>query len=174
MGQNMILTIGALVLFGVFLVSSYSFLAANSKAAGDSEYYVTAFSLAESVIDEAKTKAFDEKCTTGPVLKREGMSAGENLGPDGGSETVPTPDVETPTGFGSIVRFDDIDDYNNYRRTVNTPRGGGFDVQVRVAYGKEVFPDSTVSYRTFCKRMDVTVSSPLMSTPVTISYAFVY
>ena len=58
MGANMILTMGAILLFGVFLNTSNKLMIGNNQNASQNEYYVTALSLVQSVIDEAKTKQF--------------------------------------------------------------------------------------------------------------------
>ena len=64
MGANMILTIGAILLFGVFLNTSNQLMIGNNQIASTNEYYISALAIGQSVIDEAKTNSFDEKTLT--------------------------------------------------------------------------------------------------------------
>src|ERR1044072_1586977 len=91
MGSNMILAVGALIIFSTFLSSSDKLMIMNTQLAEQNEYYLTALSLGESLITEAKTKAFDQMTVTNPVTMPDSLSA--VLGTDGASEAVPSPDT---------------------------------------------------------------------------------
>src|ERR1041385_2549653 len=180
MGTNVILAIGAMMIFGIFLSSSDKLMIGNTQIAEQNEYYLTALSLGQSLIAGAKTKAFDEKSVTYAVSAPESLSAG--LGTDVVAETVPSPDTAitvspytsaTP-GFRSILKFDDVDDYNGYKRLVNTPRAEGYTLSAKVAYASPTWPDSTKGTQTWCKKFTVTVKSPYMPDSLVISYAFLY
>jgi len=202
MGANIILAVGAIVIFGTFLSSSNNLMTGNTQIAEQNEYYITALSLAQSVIDEAKAKAFDQKTVaidsvtimkltmTPPTL--DSMTAPGSLGKDAG-ETVPNPDTLTTAspfstitpGFRSSSTFNDIDDYANYSRRVNTPRAEGYRLRVSIGYANESYPDSAKAVRTFCKTMTVYVTSPFLPSrrnssgtvvqdTVKLSYAFTY
>jgi hypothetical protein len=181
MGSNVILAMGAIIIFGSFLSSSDRLMTANTQIAEQNEYYLTALSLAQSVISEAKTKAFDQVTATKPVSSPDSLTAYQ--GTDGGAEVVPNPDTLTTSspytastpGFRSSIRFNDVDDYNGYIRRVNTQRAEGYTVSVNVVYASPTYPDSTkASTKTYCKRMTVTVKSPYMPDSLSISYAFLY
>src|SRR5215831_14572787 len=92
MGANMMLTIGALVIFGIFLGAANKLMIGNNQVASQNEFYITAISLAQSVIDEAKTKAFDQVTVSGSVTSRSSLTLGAKLGKDG-TETTPYPDT---------------------------------------------------------------------------------
>ena len=189
----MMLTIGALVIFGIFLGAANKLMISNNQIASQNEYYLTAISLAQSVIDEAKTKAFDQKTVSGSVGARSSLTAVASIGIDGLSESVPFPDTlcsSTPyssnnRGYMSAVHFNDIDDYNNYYRLVNTPRAEGYRIRVYVNYANETSPDNQSMSQTYCKRMVVKVTSPYfprvedgagvtIPDTLTLSYAFTY
>ncbi len=182
--SNMVMIIGAIVLFGIFLTSSNKLMIANTEIASQNEYYIAALAIAQSVIDEAKTKAFDQNTVAGPIGSPSSLTVKGLLGPDGVTESVPNPDTLTSTGYKSMTKFNDIDDYNGYMRLVNTPRSEGDTVRVTVGYASETSPDSSKSTQTFCKVMTVTVRSRYISSqtakgfftdsPVTLSYAFLY
>jgi hypothetical protein len=170
----MILTIGAILLFGVFLNTSNQLMIGNNQIAATNEYYVSALAIGQSIIDEAKTKAFDEATVSVKVTAPTSLTAVGSLGREGGAENVPSPDTLAATGFGSATRFDDIDDYNGYRRKVNTMRAEGYFAQVSTRYTLETNPESLSGTRTFCKRMDVKVWSKYIPDTLKLSYAFTY
>jgi hypothetical protein len=184
MGANIILAIGALVIFGTFLSSSNRLMTGNTQIADQNEYYISAVSLAQAVIDEAKTKAFDQKTVndTVSIALVDSLTIKSKLGPDGASEIVPKPDTlvtgapytATSPGYKSTYKFNDLDDYDGYQRRVNTPRAEGFIVNVQVRYANATDPDVAAASQTFCKWMKVTVTSPYMSDQVQLSYAFTY
>lgn len=180
MGTNSILAIGAVLIFGTFMSSSNKLMIGNTQVAEQNEYYITALSLAQSVVAEARTKSFDQKTVSGSVPVADSLSA--FCGPDGVGEIVPSPDTlvtgspfsASAPGYLSTVRFNDVDDYNGYRRKVNTLRAEGYTVAVRVGFAGVTNPDSAAAGKTFCKKMTVTVRSPYLSDSVMVSYAFLY
>jgi hypothetical protein len=181
MGPNIILAMGALVVFGTFMSSSNRLMTGNTQIAEQNEYYITAISLGQALIDEAKTKAFDAVTYTTNVTIPDSLTNPVKLGPEVG-ETVPKPDTlfsgapysAAYKGYRSTFAFNDIDDYDKYQRLVNTPRAEKYTVQVKVNYAVEKDPDFLTMTRTFCKKMTVQVSSPFMPDVVTLTYAFTY
>ena len=191
MGGNMLLTIGSLVLFGMFLSLTNKLMIGNNQIATQNEYYIAGLSLAQSIIDEAKTKAFDEKTFSGSVSSRSALTSPDSLTRDGVSEkAVPLPDTlssvspysSTNKGYLSSIRFNDIDDYNGYTRLVNTPRAEGYKLSLSVNYASETSPDLSSASKTYCKKMTVKVTSPYFPKSgsgggpdtLAITYAFTY
>jgi hypothetical protein len=170
----MILTIGAILLFGVFLKTSNQLMIGNNQIAATNEYYISALSVGQSVIDEAKTKAFDEKTVLKAVFTSDSLTAVGSLGRESGAEAVPSPDTLKSGTFGSLTKFDDIDDYNGYRRLVNTTRAEGYNLLVRLNYASETNPETSSGSKTFCKRMTVKVWSKFIPDTLSMSYAFAY
>ena len=180
MGTNVILAIGALVIFGTFLASSNRLMTVNTQIAEQNEYYISAISLAQSIISEAKAKAFDQNTVSGSAPSVDSLSL--TLGPDGVAESVPAIDTlitsspynaQNP-GYRSTFKFNDVDDYDGYKRLVNTPRAEGYTISVRVSYASPTYPDSLKATPTFCKKMTVSVKSPYIPDSLSLSYAFVY
>lgn len=187
----MILTIGAVLLFGAFLSLSNRLMIGNNQIASQNEYYIAGISLAQSIIDEGKTKAFDQKTVSAGVSSRSSLTSPDSLGRDGVSEqAVPTTDTltaaspysSTNKGFLSSIKFNDIDDYNLYSRIVNTQRAEGYKLKVTVGYTSETSPDSTSGTRTYAKKMIVKVTSPYFpkssssgsQDTLTLSYVYTY
>ncbi len=174
MGVNMLLTIGGIILLSTFILYANGLMFDNVEISSDNEYIITAIALGQSVIDEAKTKAFDENTVSKTVTSPAGLTAVNALGRDGSGEAVSNPDTVQEDGAAAFTKFDDIDDYNGYVRWVNTPRAENYSVQAAVTYASETYPDSSKSIQTFCKKMTVTVTSPFFPQPVILTYAFTY
>src|SRR6516162_10165223 len=145
MAGNMLLTIGAIIIFGIFLCGANKLMIGNNQIAAQNEYYLTALSLAQSIIDEAKDKAFDQATVGTAISTRAPLAAPGLFGPDGASEAVPFPDTlcksspysATNPGYWSAIRFNDVDDYQGYYRLVNTPRAEGYKLRVSLTYVNE-------------------------------------
>ncbi len=174
MGVNMLLTIGGIVLLSTFVLFANGLLSDNIETSSDNEFMITAISLAQSVIDEAKAKAFDEITISDSVTSPTDLTSANLLGRDGFGESVSNPDTAQADQCQSFSQFDDLDDYNGYVRLVNTPRAEGYRVSASVSYASVTYPDSVKSSQTFCKRMVVTVTSPYFPQPVQLMYAFTY
>lgn len=187
----MILAFGALLIFGILLTSSNRLMIGNAKIADENEYYISALSAAQAVLDEAKTKSFDQRTVNKLQLIPDSLTASAALGREAG-EAIPSldtlsaqaPFTQSSRGYRSMVTFNDIDDYNGYRRLVNTPRAEGYRIFVSVKYAGETNPDSLKSVRTFCKKMDISVISPyfaklekngiMVPDTIKLSYTFTY
>jgi hypothetical protein len=183
MGHNLVLTVCALFLFGTFVLAARDIMATNARIADRSEYSLTAISLAQSIIDEAKTKAFDHR-TVNRWLAVPTDSLSSSLGVDGFSEALSLPDSSSSGAYLSLSRFNDVDDYNQYVRVINTARASGYAMFVEVKYVNEDDPESESYTPTYLKRMNVTVTSPSISQlntlssmdvlPIRLSYFFAY
>ncbi len=90
--------------------------------------------MAQSLIEEVKIKNFDEATITTPISSTALLTSAVMLGTDGVSESIRSPDLEAGGIFRAAVTYDDVDDYNNYRRTISTPTGGDFNVSSVVTY----------------------------------------
>ena len=173
MGMNMIFTIFAFVFFGTLLVFNSNLIVNSLTLASENEVSLIAISEAQSVIDEAKEKSFDENTLSVEAPDSQAFSG--TLGREGG-ETFPFPlDTLSSTGFRSSVNFDDVDDYNGYKRLVKASSGGGGDtVSVAVQYVSVSNPNTPAVGRTYAKKMLVTVKSPFLNQAYNLSYLFTY
>ena len=160
MGRSeLLLVLGALMLFGVTMLSTNRYMVDQNESIIQREYEFYAISLAQSFIEEAKTKAFDANVINASPPVPSGFTGNGQLGPAGG-EFYPN--------------FDDIDDYNGLSLTDSTSRGS-FDVDIIVGYVKETSPDLIeVSQKTFYKKMIVSVTNPYLIQPVQLDFIFSY
>src|SRR5260221_12940463 len=173
MGLNILLTIFSFVLFGTLLVSDNNVITNNVQLVTENQYAIAAFAVAQSVIDEAGTKAFDEH-TVGGAEVADSSSLSSLLAPESG-ELPPSTDVSGSTGYWSTTHFDDIDDYNGYRRTVPiAARLEGDTLSVEVHYVSVANPESALTHTSYCKKMTVTVRSPYLSRSYKFSHLFSY
>ncbi len=173
MGNSFLLILGSILLLTIFSLASNSLIGENERIAEESEFNLTAFSLAQSIIDEAKSKEFDQQTVGAELTTPITLTPVDHLGPDPG-EAMAGADSTSPDGYKSMRQFNDVDDYNGYHRYVNTPRADGYDISVQVSYASPSCPDSLLTTPTFCKHMVVSVASRYFSNPVTVQYAFIY
>ncbi len=132
-----ILTIGALVLLGIFSLTLYSNQARETYQMYASQEMEEALSIGERYIEEAEQLYFDENSTYST--------------PDYFSTTL-GPENET------YARFDDIDDFNNYSTTITTGTTP-FRVRIAVKYVDKNSNFAVTSSRTYFKMMTLTVVS---------------
>ena len=89
--------------------------------------YLTAFSLADDMIEEIKGKAFDEATIQFPTATGN-LTLPGNLGPETG-EVYPY--------------YDDVDDYNGYSKSINAPHAENYKVICSVCYVSGLTPGNT-------------------------------
>lgn len=156
--SQMLLILGALVMFSFLSLNAHRTVLTASQMRLDSEYVITAAEVAETVLNEVKNKAFDEKTVSGTIADEYELS--QVLGPESG-ETLTT--------------YDDVDDYKtdgitNIPRTVMTPRVGAYTVTISVVYVYPNAPAYTSSYPTRMKRIRILVSSSKLAVPLRLDY----
>ncbi len=116
-----LLAIGAVVLFTLVSIRFNSSVLQNLTVEVENKVYLTAFSLADDLIEEIKQKAFDEQTvewrsiTTGELTTISLFGASKDLG-----ETT------------DPVTWDDIDDYHLYSKPVSLPHAEGYTVSCTV------------------------------------------
>ncbi len=160
-GIQSLLAIGAIWLFALVSINFNTTVVQNISTEVENKVYLTAFSLADDIIEEIKQKAFDEWTANG---KLQVVSLSSLTDPN-----------ELKAETGEVwPYFDDIDDYNNYPKTVTgLPYVEDFNLLTKVRYANPVnFNDTTFTQRSFYKRVDVTVTSKYLPTPVHLTFIF--
>ncbi len=184
MGYNLFLTIGALLLLGTLMVSTQNLISYNENETLGNEYVLAAYGAAQSLIDEARGKAFDEQSVSVVVADTSGFTPAGSLGRDGGTESVPSVDTMVTSspfspaypGYPSSVKFDDFDDYNGYTRLLKAARGfEGDTLRAVVSYVPLANPEAgPAGHRTMCKLITVTVTGRYLPRPVVLPYTTTY
>jgi hypothetical protein len=146
------LAIGALVIFSIVSLLFNSSVLQNSTIEIEDKVYLTAFSLADDLIEEMKEKAYDEKTVDFQAINPFQLS---DIGPDG-SEAWPN--------------FNDVDDYDGYNKLIDAPHAEGYTVQCHVKYCNA---DGNLSVvKTFYKKVIITVSSDYLRDPFQMYFIF--
>ena len=159
MGFNQYLSIGAMALLALISLRFNTTLLENRTTEVENKVYLTAFSLADDLIEEIKQKAFDEQTVEWRAIPVEQLTPYSAFGPVDDDEN-------------SVIDFDDIDDYHGYQKSVSLPHVENYSVMSTVDYVSATDPDVTSSTQSFFKRITVRVTSPYLSHPVRLSFIF--
>lgn len=156
------LSIGAITLVAVISLRFNEAVLRNSSIEVENKVYLTAFSLADDLIEEIKEKAFDATTVNFPTTDPLTLTHPSKLGVD-----------EKGTGsFEEYPNYDDIDDYNGYVRQISAPHAEDYEISCLVWYVNPVNQNLFSNVQTFYKRVEVTVTSPYMNHPVNLSFIF--
>ena len=172
--NQMFMVIGALVLLGIATLGINNMLANKTTTMLEAEASLNATSLAQSMMDEVLGKSYDAATANGTkIYDSTQFTAPGSLGPNATeSAAVSQPDTSTP--FKSVANYNDVDDYNNYRRVVSTPIMGKFTITDTVYYSVENNPDQKSNTQTSYKKVIVTVRHTNMSFPLQLTDVAVY
>jgi hypothetical protein len=155
-GQTL-LSIGALLVLSLVSLNFNSTVLTNTTVEVENKVYLTAFSLADDLIEEIKQKAFDAATIDFPTTDPSDLTSPYSLG-HGSWEIYPA--------------YNDIDDFNNFVKTVSAPHAENYEVTCTVTYVDGDNPDVVVWTQTFYKKVTVTVSSPYLRSPITLAHIF--
>jgi hypothetical protein len=159
MAGNQFLTLGSIVLLSLVSLRFNSTVLENRTTETENKIYLTAFSLADDLIEEIKQKAFDEETVEWRAINVSELTPTNSFGPVDPSEY-------------SVIDFDDIDDYNGYSKTISLPNAENYTIESTVNYVTENNQDLICQNQTFYKRVTVQVSSPYLSYPVNLAFVF--
>lgn len=157
MSAHSLLSMGSMLILSLTSMNFNSSVLENSTVQIENKVALTAFSLADDLIEEIKGKSFDEVTKPFPVSNPANLTPADSLGPETGE---------------TYKEFDDIDDYNGYSKSVNAPHAEDYRVVCLVQYVDGDNPDVVSSTQTFYKKVTVTVTSPYMKNSVSLSYIF--
>ncbi|HSD63787.1 MAG TPA: hypothetical protein VLB50_08305 [Ignavibacteriaceae bacterium] len=149
------LAIGALVIFSIVSLLFNSSYMQSSAIEIEDKVYLTAFSLADDLIEEMKQKAFDEKTVDFQAIRVDQLTPDGSLHPDG-SEAWPN--------------FNDIDDYDDYNKDVDAPHAEGYHITCTVNYCDEA--GNTIHTQAFYKKVTITVASDYLRDPFEMFFVF--
>ncbi len=154
---HQLLTIFSIVLVSFLVLNFYNSNTQKVLQMHATKSVIVADGLAQSIIEEIQTKAFDEKTIHVPVWTTTSLTPPASLGKDNG-ENINT-------------QFDDIDDYKNYTATFNIERVGVFNINVAVCYVDQMNPDVLSGSQTYSKLVTVNITNE--SLPDTLRFKHV-
>lgn len=158
-------TMAAMVIFALILLSANRMIHRNTVMQVEGELEQEIVALAQDIIEEARTKEFDElsQGKVPPTKIPQDFTSASNLGPD--DETAdPEPntndDINTDGTFKRI-EFDDFDDYNGWKDVLQTEHGK-FNIETQVYYVNPNTYDSTGSGPTTFKKIKIYITSEFL------------
>lgn len=156
------LTIAGMVILALVSLRFNSTVLNTSDSQTENKVYLTAFSIADNLIEEIKGKSFDQTTTQFPTTNPLTLTDPSQLGPD----YLGTDSAEV------YPNFNDVDDYNGFKDTLTAPYFETYFRSCVVQYVSDSNPDDESSTQTFYKKVTVTVSSPYLSHSISISSIF--
>ena len=145
----MIQVMGAMIIFSMIMLNANQMIHRNTILQIDGELEQEVISLGQEIIEEARSKSFDQvtvNTTAPPTLIPEGFTPAGQLGADAGENTR--------------YDFNDFDDYDGWEQVVTTAHGE-FSINVDVFYVDEVNFERINTQSTF-KKIEVTVISEFL------------
>lgn len=150
-------TIGAMIIFSLILISATSMIQRNTYLQIEGELEQEVIAVAQDIIEEGRTKEFDEVSVgaTAPPADIPGDFVGvSSLGPE-------SDDDENANGEFERHEFDDFDDYNGWKDTVNTERGS-FNIKAEVCYANSSTFECTDTEQTTFKKMKIKITNKFL------------
>jgi len=152
-GESLI-SIGALIVFSLVSLNFNSTILQTTTVEVENKVYLTAFSLADDLIEEIRQKAFDAATVDFPTTNTASLTSAYSLGHNS-SEIYPN--------------YNDVDDFNGFNKTVSAPHAENYTITCEVYYVDGDNPDNKVMTQTFDKKVVVTVSSPYLRHDIQLS-----
>ncbi len=171
--SDLVFMMGAMVLFSVFTNNANDTMLRSSILLTQVEVEYSAIAFAQGIVDEARSRAFDEvtvapdpddQSIVGNLLLLGGggipnsFTSVGNLGQDSG-ETYPN--------------FNDFDDYDGLS-VIRATGYGDITITATVFYVTENNVVADAGTRTTMKRLNVTASHPDLANSITIAYVKTY
>lgn len=166
---QMLMVLGALVLLSMVTISINSMIINKTSTMLEAEADLNAVSLAQSMIDEIQTCSYDLATAGGAkVYDSTEFTAPSGLGPSGTESAIVSlpdslrrPGLNLPPSIDSVYKsakyYNDVDDYNGYKRYAWSTTLGNFYIIDTVFYVTEADPNIRSSTQTFYKKIVVTV-----------------
>ena len=151
------LALGAMILLSTTVLRVNSNFLMSDTVLDETKYNFLATSIATSIIQEAKNKAFDHATDSTSIDDTKLLS--DVLGPESGEVHA---------------TFNDFDDYNNFSGADSSMPSAIFFYKCKVTYVAENNPDVTAGNKTWNKILTVTVTSPFMADEITVSTIYSY
>ncbi len=162
---QMMLTIAAFMLLGVVMLNFRTANFQNEEVLDGNEYTQKAVAIGRSMIDEIKSKVYDQKLTATSIVRLTDLSS---CGPASTEKYPNFPDVDD--FHGSVFRSP----APGVAPTTATPKclwdTWGYTVSVRVTFVQPTSPSVPTLTKTFAKLVTLTISNEFSPDTVTMSY----
>jgi hypothetical protein len=171
--SEIIYVLGAVVLFSLFAITINKSMVVNTETTVESEIEYNAIAIAQSIIDQARQRAFDE------------VMVGKNILELNARNSLYLTSTDSKIGFSQVLKaesgesypnYDDFDDFKLSDLTFATEYGN-FTVNTTISYVDVTFNPTDQTYtvtnsssRTYHKRLVATVTHPSLADPVSLEY----
>lgn len=155
-----IMLLGSLLLLVTLSMNFYSSYRSKSDLSINSEALSTAITVGESIFNDIRSRAFDEKTVSKAVYSIDSLTAPASLGPDAGESNA--------------TQFNDADDFNNYISYDTLGIFGIFKTSIKVHYVHKLDPNTVSATRTFTKRIDINVTNKYLADTLKLKHVIAY
>jgi hypothetical protein len=161
---QMILALGALILLTLLITNVNKNSLYTEDTMYDSNFGITATSIATSIIEDASRLRFDQRfyVDSSTVYDPSFFTSAGDLGPETGEDPN---DPKT---------FNDFDDYNNYSGIDSTMPTAIFNFSCSVCYVNDNALDDSTTTQTYHKKITVRVWSASMKDTIVMSSIYSY
>jgi hypothetical protein len=153
------LTIGALILLSTLMLRINTNNLQTDSVRAEAQYGVIATSIITSIMEKAKSLAFDEETDTNSVTSINQLTPALNLG-HGNGETYDT--------------FNDFDDFHGYTKVDSSMPSAVFDISCEVFYVHQTNLKEKSNTRTWHKKITIKVASAFMQDTIEQSTIYSY
>lgn len=158
-GQMMLVILGAVIL-ALLSLNVYKSSDIKKNSLTNNQSIIAGTGLAQAMMNEIKSRAFDQNTINAPVNSVASLTPPLLLGPDLG-ELIPT-------------QFNDVDDFNNYTTSDTLNLFGIFNISVHVYYINTFSPGIKSLTQTFSKQVDISVTNSNIPFPLKFSQVISY
>ena len=159
---QMLLALGAMILLSTTVLRVNNTFFTTDTVLDETKFNFLATSLGSSIIQEAKSKAFDSATDSVSISDVDLLTSASSLGPDSGEKG------------GKKSLFNDFDDFNGYQDIDSTMPSAPFWYSCKVVYIDEDNPDVPTTSKTWNKMITITITSPYMADVVKMSAVYSY
>jgi|SRR5690554_5232179 len=156
---QMLLALGAMILLSTTVLRVNTNFVMNDTVLDETKFNFLATSVATSIIQEAKRKAFDNASVNSAVSDIKVLTEAGSLGPESGEKR------ET---------FNDFDDFDGFAGADSSMPSAVFYYSCTVEYVEDTKPDTPANKKTWNKILTVTVTSPFMNDVIKMSSIYSY
>lgn len=171
--SDLVFMMGAMVLFSLFANNANDGIVRGSTLLSQVEVEYSAISFAQTIVDEARSRAFDH--ATVPTDPDEIAIVGNTglLGQTGYPAGFTAPGAMGRETGETYPNFNDFDDYHELR-LIRESEYGDYTVSAVVEYLDETDMQTASSARSNIKRLSVRVDHPNLLNPIIIPYVKTY
>lgn len=160
---QMLITVAAMLLLSLLVLRVSSTTIVTQESMQNSKFGVLATSLANSILEEASMKFFDENSIGTFITDVNDLTNTVDFG------------IEAGENSDSVETFDDFDDFHNYTKTYDNLPSAVFVVTCEVSYVDPDIGGLVTANRAWHKMLIVNVTSPSVNmNPLVFRKVFSY